>query len=217
MISIEKLSIPGEHPFFFQSQVGPLEGILTVPNEVELNYLAILGHPHSLQGGSMNNKVITTMARAYKELGIPSMRFNFRGVGNSAGIFDAGIGESEDILLFMQLWQKQQPNTNFFLNGFSFGSYVAYRCAAQSKIKGLLTIAPPVHHFNYREFSGQPNPWYIFQGDEDDIVPLHYVLDFAKESSPVIPVIHFAKTGHFFHGNLITLKSELIAVIGKLK
>ncbi|MGQ3888383.1 alpha/beta hydrolase [Legionella sp. CNM-1927-20] len=212
MLPIADLTTPGEHAFLFQGKVGRLEAILTLPTEINFNHLALLGHPHSLQGGTMNNKVVTTMARAFKELGIPSIRFNFRGVGQSEGHYDAGIGESGDMLILQQLWQQHHPHTQFIFAGFSFGSFVAYRAAAQSDSVLLITIAPPFHHYNYTEFKA-PNPWFILQGEEDDISPLDMVLAFANQANPKIPVIRFAKTGHFFHGNLLLLKSKLMDIV----
>lgn len=94
MLLSEKLDNPGEHPLLIEGDAGTIEMILTVPDEAKKDTLALLGHPHSLQGGTMNNKVITTLARIFKELSIPCIRFNFRGVGQSAGHYDAGIGQA---------------------------------------------------------------------------------------------------------------------------
>ncbi|MCL9685233.1 alpha/beta hydrolase [Legionella maioricensis] len=210
MSFIEKLASPGEHPLFLQGFSGQLEAVLTVPEHVNNTFVAFLGHPHSLQGGTMNNKVVTTMARAFKELGIPSLRFNFRGVGQSAGSYNDGIGESEDMIALVNEWRKEQPDLRPVLAGFSFGSYVAYRTAAQFENALLITIAPPVHHYDYREFNPAPHPWLIIQGDADEVVPHSLVIDFARQSSPVLPVIEFAETGHFFHGKLVELKTQLM-------
>ncbi|KTC87939.1 MULTISPECIES: alpha/beta hydrolase [Legionella] len=212
MILTDKLNSPGEHPFIFTGLAGQLEAVLTMPAAANRPYLALLGHPHSLQGGTMNNKVVTTMARAFKELGIPSLRFNFRGVGQSEGVYDAGLGESEDLLALKRLCQQEMPEAQFIFAGFSFGSYVAYRAAAQSESKLLITIAPPVHHYNYCEFTA-PYPWLVIQGDNDEVVPLSLVLDFSEKFSPPLPVSRFAETGHFFHGKLIELKEHLIQSI----
>ena len=209
----EKLNIPGEHPFFFTGPAGQIEAVLTVPPKLDVRYIAILGHPHSLQGGTMNNKVVTTMARAFKELNMASIRFNFRGVGQSTGTYDAGMGESEDMLFLARLWKEIEADVQFIFAGFSFGSYVAYRAAAQCNHALLITIAPSVHHYNYLAFSPAPTPWIMVQGDEDEIVPLQYVLDFVAEAPLAIPLIRFADTGHFFHGKLIDLKLRLIEVI----
>ncbi|HHF7372805.1 alpha/beta hydrolase [Legionella bozemanae] len=209
----EKLAIPGEHALFLQGVIGKLEAVLTVPEQNHSAFIAFLGHPHSLQGGTMSNKVVTTLARAFKELGIPSLRFNFRGVGQSEGVYDSGIGESEDMLVLVRELQKEQPEKKLIFAGFSFGSYVAYRAAAQSDSQFLITIAPPVHHYDYREFNPAPYPWLMIQGDEDEVVPSALVFDFAFQSIPEIPVIRFANTGHFFHGKLIELKTILIEYI----
>lgn len=208
-----KLNIVGEHPFVFQGEAGQLEASLTVPPQAREDYVALLGHPHSLQGGTMNNKVVTTISRAFKELGIPSLRFNFRGVGQSEGSYDAGIGESQDMLALVGLWQQERPKARFLFAGFSFGSYVAYRAAAQCNNELVITIAPPVHHYNYCEFSKVPKPWLIMQGEVDEVVSLTLVLDFAKQFSPPLPVACFAETSHFFHGKLIELKAKLIETI----
>ncbi len=209
----DNLSSAGEKPFQFQGTSGLLEGILLVPPELKKSTIALLGHPHSLQGGSMNNKVVTTMARAFKELGIASLRFNFRGVGQSQGEYDHGIGESEDMLALAQLWQREKPDTAFYFAGFSFGSYVAYRAAAQWKASALITVAPPVHHYNYEEFQPQPEPWFIMQGNDDEVVPLSVVLEFTRKVTPRLDLTQFAETGHFFHGKLLELKAALIEKI----
>jgi alpha/beta superfamily hydrolase len=209
---IDKLNTPGEHLFSFTAEMGALEITLLVPEKPNPHYIALLGHPHSLEGGTMNNKVVTTLARAFKELQIPSLRFNFRGVGKSAGAYDAGIGESKDMLALAIECLKEQPTIKFIFAGFSFGSYVAYRAAAQSEHALLITIAPPVPRFDYTEFA-PPSPWVIIQGDDDDVVSLNSVLDFAKQFSPPLPVLRFAETGHFFHGKLIELKASLIETI----
>lgn len=215
MLITEKLNTPGEHPFFFSGLAGQLEVILTVPDNVDKRYIAILGHPHSLQGGTMNNKVVTTLARTFKELKIASLRFNFRGVGESAGTYDDGIGESDDMLHLARQWQQEIPDARFIFAGFSFGSYVAYRTAAQLPHSLLITIAPPVHHFDYTQFSPAPNPWIVLQGDKDEVVPEQLVLNFVANASPPLPLLCFAETGHFFHGKLIDLKTRLMEEIRK--
>ncbi|MGV3740591.1 MAG: alpha/beta hydrolase [Gammaproteobacteria bacterium] len=206
----EKLHIPGIHHTVIPGLVGDLEVILEVPPNVNTSYFAILGHPHSLQGGTMQNKVVTTMARAFRELGIASLRFNFRGVGSSAGEYDAGLGEAEDMLDILQTLDCSK--TSIFFAGFSFGSYVAYRALSQypnGNPAGLITIAPSVHHYDY-SFPLKANiPWLIVMGEEDEIVPMSAVKDFAQthESVPILEC--FPDTGHFFHGKLLDLKAVL--------
>jgi len=207
-----QLNIPGEHAFNFPGAVGQLEGILTVPDNVSDHYVAILGHPHSLQGGTMNNKVVTTLARTFKELGIASIRFNFRGVGQSAGVYDTGLGESDDMLLLARDWLQSRSDTRIIFAGFSFGSYVAYRAASQCRHALLITVAPSVHNYNYSEFTCMPAPWIVVQGDQDEVVPMSLVEDFV-ERFPALELLTFADTSHFFHGKLIPLKERLTDAI----
>ena len=204
---------PGEHPFFFPGKAGLLEAVLTKPPTSDNRYIALLGHPHSLQGGTMNNKVVTTLARAFKELGIPSIRFNFRGVGQSAGEYDAGVGESEDMLVLAAACALEFPNAKLIFAGFSFGSYVTYRAAAQCPHALLISIAPSVHHYDYAEFSPPPSPWAVVIGDADELVPIEPVRAFVAHSSNQMTLLEFPDTGHFFHGKLIELKSSLIQLI----
>lgn len=203
------LMTAGDHTLTLTGAAGTLEAVLSVPEQCTTPYVALIGHPHSLQGGTMNNKVVTTMARVFKELHIPSLRFNFRGVGQSQGQYDHGIGESEDMLILAREWQEKHPALRFIFAGFSFGSYVAYRTAAHCSQSLLITIAPPVHHYDYQEFTPNLSSWLIIQGEEDEVVPYSLVEEFAHNRSD-ISMINFSETGHFFHGKLIELKSHLI-------
>ena len=205
---------PGDHRGFLPGRVGTLEACLTVPDNITGQHIALLGHPHSLKGGSMQNKVVTTLAKMFKTLGVPSLRFNFRGVGQSAGQYDAGLGESDDMLDLAELCQATLPQANLLFAGFSFGSFVAYRAASQIKHDVLLTVAPPVNHFDFTVFSEDPAPWILVQGDKDEVIPANIVLEFAEARD--ISVLYFNETGHFFHGKLIELQTRLLDVIGKI-
>jgi uncharacterized protein len=212
MTLADALQTPGTHSLLIPGVVGVLEVELNVPVGANRHHIALLAHPHSLQGGTMHNKVVTTMARAFNEARIPCVRFNCRGVGASAGVYDEGVGESEDMLLLAQSCLQSYPKAKLLFAGFSFGSYVAYRAAAQCPHELLLTIAPPVHHFDYTEFSSAPKPWVVFQGDNDDVVPVSLVLDFVAKK-PELSLVVFPETSHFFHGKLIQLKQEVFFVI----
>lgn len=208
----EKLEIPGVHDLIVAGPKGDMEVILEVPTERKEAYLAILGHPHSLQGGTMHNKVVTTMARAFREMGIASIRFNFRGVGGSAGEYTAGIGEAEDMLHLLRLCDR--PDLTVFFAGFSFGSYVTFRALTQYQAEyshptALISIAPSVHHYDYTIALHPDTPWLIVVGEEDEIVPVAAVTEFVQQH-PLMPVVsYFANTTHFFHGKLLDLKAVL--------
>jgi len=205
---------PGEHGGFLQGRVGILEACLTVPDEITGQHIALLGHPHSLKGGSMQNKVVTTLVKTFKALGIPSLRFNFRGVGESAGLYDAGLGESDDMLDLAELCQTALPQANLLFAGFSFGSFVAYRAASQIEHDLLLTIAPPVNHFDFSAFPDDPAPWLLVQGDKDEVIPADIVLEFAETRD--ISVLRFDEAGHFFHGKLVDLKAQLLDAVREM-
>ena len=210
---IELLDIPGEHRQFIEGPAGTLQVIIDVPPNATPRYLAMLGHPHPLQGGTMNNKVVTTMAKAFRELGIISIRFNFRGVERSQGTYDAGIGESEDMLHILRMCKR--PDATIFFAGFSFGSYVVFRALAHYQLEGahrtsLITIAPPVHHYDYTTTLMPSTPWLVVQGIEDEVVPASLVTEFVQLRQPRPDVAYFDDTGHFFHGKLLLLKSSLL-------
>ncbi|OGV26484.1 MAG: hypothetical protein A3F18_06865 [Legionellales bacterium RIFCSPHIGHO2_12_FULL_37_14] len=205
------LSNKGLHTLILQGKVGSLEAKIQVPQNITTNTVAMLGHPHSLFGGSMDNKVVTTMERACKDLGIRSIRFNFRGVGKSEGKFDNGIGESEDMQCILQQVLDLEPNISFILAGFSFGSYVTYRVALNLTPLLLLSIAPPVERFDYSKMVSCP--WVVIQGLNDDVVNPQINLEFATKMSPPIKVITFNNTGHFFHGQLLALRETIVTTM----
>ena len=99
MLITNKLNTPGEHQLLFPGAKGLLEVVINIPINVDKRYIALIGHPHPLHGGTMNNKVVTTLVRVFKDLNLASIRFNFRGVGKSEGSYDEGLGESEDLLI----------------------------------------------------------------------------------------------------------------------
>lgn len=205
---------PGKHILTVQGELGELEVELIIPQEPNYRLCAILGHPHSLHGGSMYNKVVTTIASAFSNLHIPTIKFNFRGVGKSFGEYNAGLGESIDMLIIARLWQDLYPNCKLMFAGFSFGSFVAYRAASiysiEKKVKApLITIAPSVDNYDYKEFSEFDSPWLVVQGDSDEIVDPNSIYKFVESFSPKINMLVLDSTTHFFHGKLIELKAKL--------
>lgn len=203
--------IPGEHHGMLVTPSGQVEARILIPEGHLKPYIALIGHPHSLQGGTMQNKVVTTLARSFKEHGISSLRFNFRGVGASTGVYDKGIGESDDMCFFAKEIQHLFPRQALLFAGFSFGGFVAYRAAAQIPHQLLLTVGPPVNHFDFSAFAVDPSPWVVIQGDEDEVIPSHLVFDFVTHRA--IQCIRFNQTGHFFHGKLTELKSTVATLL----
>ncbi len=218
MNPFQHVTQPGVFQLMIPAAMGVLEVEVTVPSLPRWDTVAILGHPHSLHGGSMQNKVVSTLLRAYKDSHIPVVRFNFRGVGKSQGVYDSGIGESQDMFMLANFWKALFPDVRFYFAGFSFGSFVAYRAAALAvrqswPVVHLITVAPSVQHYNYNELLFDSKCWFIIQGEADEVVVVDTVYDFAAQKNPPIPVIRFQEATHFFHGRLIELKDHVLKII----
>jgi alpha/beta superfamily hydrolase len=200
----------GHHCLLVNGPQNQIEVVVSVPEQVNTDYFVLIGHPHPLQEGTMDNKVVTTTGRSLLTLQFPVIRFNFRGVGQSGGEFDHGIGETDDMVYLINLWQQAYPHAKLILAGFSFGSYVAFRAAQVVHPQCLILIAPPVHRFTYDLTQLKSLPTVIFQGDIDEVVPADEVARFAKSFDAPIPLEWFQDTGHFFHGKLIQLREAVV-------
>jgi uncharacterized protein len=190
---------------------GQLEARLELPDLPENPaFFGVACHPHSLKGGTMDNKVTHTLARAMIESGAPAFRFNFRGVGTSAGAFDQGRGEAEDLEAIVTEGRRRFPRAALWLGGFSFGAFVALRAAGRLAPERLIAIAPPVVGYELGEVDAPDCGWMLAQGDADDVVPPDAVLAWAarQQNKPRLHVLHGA--GHFFHGRLHELKPLLL-------
>jgi hypothetical protein len=210
---IENPKIFPEKSFFIQGPVGQLECLAGHPilsdSVTDRKTIGLICHPHPLFGGTMQNKVTHMIEKAFREMGLHTVRFNFRGVGESEGEFDNGIGETDDLLAIYQWAQEIFPDYNVWLAGFSFGSYVALRACPKIKPQQFLTVAPPVERYDYSELSIPECPWLVIQGEEDDVVTPKAVYDYVNNIEPHPQLITF-KAGHFFHRRLIDLKGAII-------
>ena len=193
--------------FFLDGPVGRLELISDWPEEHDQPIgIAVLCHPHSLHGGTMHNKVVTIMERSLRELGMATLRFNFRGVGESGGEFDDGEGESDDLCRVVEWMREKLPGLPLCLAGFSFGAYVAARNASDLRPFQLITIAPPVQRFDFDEIERPDCPWLVVQGDEDEVVEAEAVHSWAESVEPEVTLLRMDDTGHFFHRRLMDLR-----------
>lgn len=164
----------------------------------------------------MNNKVVTTLARACQQLGAVAIRFNFRGVGESEGHYDQGLGEQADLQAVIAWAQARYPGYRLWLAGFSFGSYIAASMASKLAVDQLITIAPPVHHFDFEHLAKISCPWVVAQGEADEVVPSEQVFAWLATRPEPIHLIRMPNVGHFFHGQLIELREALIAELTSL-
>lgn len=185
---------------------GDIQCAVDDPGQLPIG-VAVVCHPHPLHGGTMDNKVVQTMARAFVQMGYRVVRFNFRGVGQSQGVWDEGRGEVDDALAVIQA--VRVPGLPLSLAGFSFGAYVASKAASQltegNSVERLLLIAPATSRFDTPSVSADT---VVIHGEVDDVVPLQSVLDWARPQALPITVIPGA--GHFFHGQITLLKNLLL-------
>jgi hypothetical protein len=184
---------------------------------------AVVCHPHPLYGGTLDNKVVYTVARACEQRGAPAIRFNFRGVGASGGVYDEGRGEGDDALAIIAWGRQRWPQAPLWLAGFSFGGAVALRIAALARPERLVLVAPGITRLERADFeaarAAQPAcPWLIVQGDEDDVVPAPAVLAWAAAREPLAGVAApevrvLPEAGHFFHGRINELREAVLAFL----
>lgn len=206
-----------ETTFLLPGPTGELEVLTTFSEENTTPVrVGIVCHPHPLHGGTMNNKVVTTLSRTLRELGLHTVRFNFRGVGKSAGVFDHGQGELKDLLAIVD-WVKQvYPDAIIWLAGFSFGSFVAIKAATQLNVERLIAIAPPVSHFDLQHLPEIPCPWIVVQGEQDEVISAEAVFEWVEQVHQKPILIRMPDAGHFFHGKLLELREALITALQSL-
>lgn len=188
---------------------GKLELAVTV---TDLNAPAwgVVCHPHPLFGGTMHNKVVTTLVKTFQSQGVNTIRFQFRGIGQSQGEFDHGRGELEDLYAVLQWMQKEYGAHPLWLGGFSFGAYIAAQASTAWPTAKLITVAPPVENFPMHLIPPILCDWLLLQGEQDEVVSAEAVYAFAESRQPEPTLIRFPETGHFFHGQLNALRAAVV-------
>jgi len=207
---------------FMEGPAGLIELAIDLPPGAGMGAgLGLIAHPHPLHGGNNNNKVVQTIARALRDLGLQTWRPNFRGVGQSQGAYDAGNGETSDLLALLTMAAKILPGLGtpqrpLVLAGFSFGSFVAAKVAQSLREQGqpparLLLVGPAASRFPMPEVASDT---LVIHGEADEVVPLADVMDWARPFG--LPVLVFPNTSHFFHGQLGLLKQRIQYGLGPL-
>ena len=203
---------PADQTLAIDGPAGPLELAVDDPEPGvdPLPLIAVVCHPLPTEGGSMHNKVVTMAARALRECGATTVRFNFRGVGNSVGTFDEGEGESDDLRAVVAWARAHKPGAQLWLAGFSFGAYVSYKLAAELKPGLLLSIAPPVgRSWDFDAIPHPQCPWLVIQGEADEIVDAQAVKAWAEKLKPPPELVLMPETSHFFHRKLMDLRGAI--------
>lgn len=178
------------------------------PQSTSLQDWVVLSHPHPVYGGTMNNKVVTSMEKAFQELGMGTVAYNFRGAGASEGEYDNGEGEQADLVKVVEWLRTQVPMGQLVLAGFSFGAYVTLKQAADLKADFVCAVAPPVSMYDFSEIELK-QPWLLVQGGQDEVIDAQEVLDWAMKLPSPPDVLWRQEASHFFHRQLVWLKQAI--------
>jgi len=202
---------------FFEGPAGQIEAILKVPAG-DVTRAAIVCHPHPLFGGTMHNKVVFRIARSFQDAGFAVLRFNFRGVGQSEGKHDEGLGEQDDLRAAIRVIKEKYPGAEIWLAGFSFGSAMMLRSSAcDPRIRALIAAGVPVSKYDFTQIAKCGKPKLFVQGSLDEfgstegLRKLFDVLDEPKQ----LKVIEGAD--HFFEGHLAELSQTVAAFIASVE
>ena len=161
----------------------------------------------------MQNKVVTTLSRALVRRGHTVVRFNFRGVGKSAGTFAKGQGEQDDLRAVIAWFKGNYSFDQIWLIGFSFGAYVAASVANEAKADLCVSVAPAVDRYDFGSIQRGPYPWWVIQGDQDDVVDPSLVYDWYEILEGAKQLIRIPEAGHYFHGQLIAMRDTFLRML----
>ena len=199
-----------------QGPVGAIEALEDLPTLAEgaaPRGVAVIAHPHPLFGGTMDNKVVQTLARAFVQCGWRALRFNFRGVGATEGTYDEGRGELQDLLAVVAHGSQDNATLPLALAGFSFGAFVTSHAVAalgpQRMPEQVVLVGTAASRFSVAPIAPDLHArTLVLHGEQDDTVPLAAVMDWARPQS--LPVTVIPGVAHFFHGQLPLLRSVVV-------
>jgi alpha/beta superfamily hydrolase len=179
---------------------GPLEALLDVPSG-DPRAVAVFGHPHPLHGGTMHTKALYQAAKAMPRIGVAALRFNFRGVGRSGGVFDAGPGEKDDFRAAIAFVSERFPNLPVWAGGMSFGSWVAMTVGAEDpRVSLLLGIAPPVDRYDFDALKTCTLPKFIIHGESDELISIKEIRKFYAQLPEPKELVTIEDADHLFDG-----------------
>ena len=180
--------------------VGPLEVLLDLPTDAPRRAV-VLAHPLPIKGGTMHTKVVFQSAKALTRIGCAVLRFNFRGVGRSAGTWDNGRGEMDDYRAAVDFLSERYPDLEMWAAGFSFGSYIAMTSGADDdRICALIGIAPPVNRYEFASVKLSTKPKFIVHGESDELIPLKTVREFYARLQDPKEFVEIDRANHLFDG-----------------
>jgi alpha/beta superfamily hydrolase len=179
---------------------GVLESLLDLP-EGDPRAVAVFGHPHPLHGGTMHTKGVYQAAKGMTRIGVAALRFNFRGVGRSAGTFDSGPGEREDFRAAIDFAAQRYPGLPIWAAGMSFGSWIAMTAGAgDDRVSVLLAIAPPVDRYDFEAIKACTKPKFLIHGESDELISIKDVRKFYAQIPEPKELVTIEDAGHLFEG-----------------
>jgi len=180
--------------------IGPLEALIDSPAAAP-RAVVIFGHPLPIEGGTMHTKVVFQSAKALARIGCAVLRFNFRGVGRSAGAWDEGRGERDDYRAAIDFAAGRYPGVELWAAGFSFGSHIAMSVGSEDdRICTLIGIAPPVNKYDFTVAAASPKPKFIVHGIEDELIPLKAVRELYARMADPKELVEIDRANHLFDG-----------------
>ena len=208
------VSMPARETLFIDGPAGPLEALVERPRAATGDRVAVVCHPHPQHGGTLHNKVAHTLARAFLRCGMPVIRFNFRGTGDSGGEYDNGDGEVDDALAVLDYARREFGVERPWLAGFSFGAAVAVKAALRTPLSGLVSVAPAVSRF-VGNLDAQPAvPWLVLIGDRDELVDVDETVAWVDSLEPGPELLVMPGAEHFFHGRLVEMRDHVVEFVG---
>lgn len=179
---------------------GVLEALLDLPDG-EPRAVCVWGHPHPLHGGTMHTKALYQAAKALPRIGVASLRINFRGVGRSAGTFDAGPGERDDFRAALSYVAERFPDLPIWAGGMSFGSWIAMTTGAEdARVSLLIGVAPPVDRYDFEVLKTCSLPKFIIHGEEDELISIKDIRKFYSQLPEPKELVTIEDADHLFDG-----------------
>jgi uncharacterized protein len=196
--------------------VGRLEALLDEPAAgVDVRAAVVFGHPHPQYGGTMHSKVVYQAAKALGRIGCAVLRFNFRGVGSSAGAFDEGAGESDDFRAGLDFMQQQYQGVRLWAGGFSFGAWIALTVAVQnSRVSTMIGIAPPIARYDMEAVRRSAKAKFFIQGERDELCPLKEMQEFYAHCEEPKELVVIDAADHLFDGKTSEVGDAIEDLLG---
>lgn len=201
---------PLTEPLVIEGPLGALQAIVDTPVDADESHVAVVCHPHPVYGGTMTNKVVHMLAKSFNERGAPAVRFNYRGVGASAGSYDEGNGETDDTLAVLDWAARRWPGAQLWLGGFSFGGAIAIRAAVARDVRRLVTVAPAIQRVSVESSRLPRCPWLLVQGDRDELVDAAEIQRWVASLTAPPEVALLSGVDHFFHSRLNELRAVVL-------